>query len=355
MIIRDSKHSEKSKAISAEDLDDLFTLRRIIEINDTIITDTTRSIKQKSEFSRPDKGERVKIRILLRIETIKFDGTVDRIRIGGTILNSDNQLVPKGVHHSISIKVDDMIILEKKQWKKIQADILENSGNDTIYLLISIDTQEAAIALVTGTHVKILPNIYSGQSGKRFQGSRRINANIESFFEEILLGIRSVTNLHAQKQMLILFGPGETKRRFFNFLAKEFNEKITVLEGIDVAGEDGIFVSLRSTSLKELLKASKIGIVSSMLDKLIYLIHSDDPKYAIGVNEVRNAVNNKSIESLIYSNSILEKLDEGEFIDLLNSTEAVGAKIYGVDASTDIGLRVSSLGGIVGLLRFAIR
>ena len=116
MIVRDSKHSEKSKAISAEDLDDLFTLRRIIEINDTIITDTTRSIKQKSEFSRPDKGERVKIRILLRIETIKFDGTVDRIRIGGTILNSDNQLVPKGVHHSISIKVDDMIILEKKQF-----------------------------------------------------------------------------------------------------------------------------------------------------------------------------------------------------------------------------------------------
>jgi protein pelota len=355
MIVRDSKYSEKSKAIVAEDLDDLFTLRRIIEINDTIITDTTRSIKQKSEFSRPDKGERVKIRILLRIETIKFDGTVDRIRIGGNILNSDNQLVPKGVHHSISIKVDDMIILEKKQWKKIQADILKNSGNDTIYLLISIDIQEAAIALVTGTHVKILPNIYSGQSGKRFQGSRKINANIESFFEEILLGIRSVTNLHAQKQMMILFGPGETKRRFFNFLAKDFNEKITVLEGIDVAGEDGIFVSLRSTSLKELLKASKIGIVSSMLDKLIYLIHSDDPKYAIGVNEVRNAVNNKSIESLIYSNSILEKLDEGEFIDLLNSTEAVGAKIYGVDASTDIGLRVSSLGGIVGLLRFAIR
>ncbi|RPI85667.1 MAG: mRNA surveillance protein Pelota [Nitrosopumilales archaeon] len=355
MMVRDANHSEKSKAIVAEDLDDLFTLRRIIEINDTIITDTTRSIKQKSEFSRPDKGERVKIRILLRIETIKFDGTVDRIRIGGTILNSDNQLVPKGVHHSISIRVDDMIILEKKQWKKIQADILKNSGNDTIYLLISIDTQEAAIALVTGTHVKILPNIYSGQSGKRFQGSRMINANIESFFEEILLGIRSVTNLHAQKQMLILFGPGETKRRFFNFLAKEFNEKITVLEGIDVAGEDGIFVSLRSTSLKELLKASKIGIVSSMLDKLIYLIHSNDPKYAIGVNEVRNAVNNKSIESLIYSNSILEKLDEGEFIDLLNSTEAVGAKIYGVDASTDIGLRVSSLGGIVGLLRFAIR
>ncbi|HEY6949851.1 MAG TPA: mRNA surveillance protein Pelota, partial [Nitrososphaeraceae archaeon] len=318
-------------------------------------TDTTRSLKQKSEFSRPDKGERVKIRILLRIETIKFDGTVDRIRIGGTILNSDNQLVPKGVHHSISIKVDDMIILEKKQWKKIQSDILKNSGNNTIYLLISIDIQEAAIALVTGTHVKILPNIYSGQSGKRFQGSKTVNPKIDNFFDEILRGIKGVTNLNTQKQMLVLFGPGETKKRFFNFLSKEMNENITILEGIDVAGEDGIFVSLRSMSLKELLKTSKIGIVSSLLDKLIYLIHKGETKYAIGVNEVRDAVINRSLDCLVYSNSILEKINEDEFINLLNSTETIGGKIYGVDASTDIGLRISSLGGIIGFLRYATR
>ena len=355
MIVRDSKHSEKSKAIIPEDLDDLFTLRRIIEINDNIITDTTRSIKQRTEFSRPDKGERIKIRILLRIENVKFDGTVDRIRIGGTILNSDNALVPKGVHHSISIMVDDMIILEKKQWKQIQSTILKNSGNNTIYLLISIDIQEAAIALVTGTHVKILPNIYSGQSGKRFQDSKKINPNIDNFFDEIVRGIKSVTSVHTQEQMLVLFGPGETKRRFFNFLSKEINDKITILEGIDVAGEDGIFVSLRSSSLKELLKSSKIGIVSSLLDNIFYLIHKSEPKYAIGVNEVKDAVTNKSIDCLIYSNSILEKLNEDDFIELLNLTEIIGGKIYGVDGSTDIGLRVSSLGGIVGLLRYAIR
>jgi protein pelota len=251
--------------------------------------------------------------------------------------------------------VDDMIILEKKQWKQIQSTILKNSGNNTIYLLISIDIQEAAIALVTGTHVKILPNIYSGQSGKRFQGVKKINPSIDNFFDEIVRGIKSVTNVHTQEQMLVLFGPGETKRRFFNFLSKEVNDKITILEGIDVAGEDGIFVSLRSSSLKELLKSSKIGIVSSLLDNIFYLIHKSEPKYAIGVNEVKDAVTNKSIDCLIYSNSILEKLNEDDFIELLNLTEIIGGKIYGVDGSTDIGLRVSSLGGIVGLLRYAIR
>jgi protein pelota len=34
--------------------------------------------------------------------------------------------------------------------------------------------------------------------------------------------------------------------------------------------------------------------------------------------------------------------------------ESYGAKMFAVDSSTDIGLRVSSLGGIVALLRYAI-
>jgi protein pelota len=41
-------------------------------------------------------------------------------------------------------------------------------------------------------------------------------------------------------------------------------------------------------------------------------------------------------------------------IDFLNDVESKGVKIYSVDSSTDIGLRVTGLGGIVSLLRYAI-
>ena len=41
-------------------------------------------------------------------------------------------------------------------------------------------------------------------------------------------------------------------------------------------------------------------------------------------------------------------------IDFLNDVENKGVKIYSVDSSTDIGLRVTGLGGIVSLLRYAV-
>jgi protein pelota len=63
----------------------------------------------------------------------------------------------------------------------------------------------------------------------------------------------------------------------------------------------------------------------------------------------------KAIEYVVFSDAIFKTADEYEIIKLLNSVESYGAKTFAVDSSTDIGLRISSLGGIVALLRYAIR
>ena len=44
-----------------EESDDLLTLRRIIKKDDKIVGETTRVVKQDKDYSRPDKGERIKI------------------------------------------------------------------------------------------------------------------------------------------------------------------------------------------------------------------------------------------------------------------------------------------------------
>ena len=75
----------------------------------------------------------------------------------------------------------------------------------------------------------------------------------------------------------------------------------------------------------------------------------------MGMNEVNEAAKLKAIEYLLYSDTVFQTTTEEETVRLLNITESFGAKTYALDSSTDIGLRVSSLGGIVALLRFAIR
>ncbi|HEX2169817.1 MAG TPA: mRNA surveillance protein pelota [Nitrososphaera sp.] len=353
MIVKPSGTSNTAFFAIPEDADDLFTLRRIIDRGDRVISDSTRLVKQVKEYGRPDKGERVKVRIALKVEQSRLDSAVDRLRISGIITDTDNEMVPKGTHHSLSIHAGDTATIDKgRRWRDIELRMLNRSVSSANFILVAIDTQEAAIAKVSGTHVKVIPNIYSGQSGKRYQTK---NPNIETYFVDIA---KTLSSIIGENDMIIIFGPGESRRRFFNILVNKqyvLKDRVQIVEGIDVAGEDGIFVFLRSEAMKQIMSTSKLAEVSSMLDTVMLMVNRGEAKFALGVNEVSTAAAFKAIEAVVFSDSIFKTSDEEEIVKLLNLIESHGAKMFAVDSSTDIGLRVSSLGGIVALLRYAIR
>jgi protein pelota len=354
MIVKPSGLSNVAFFVVPEDADDLFTLRRVIEKDDYIISDTSRVIKPIKEYGRPDKGERVKIRVSLRVEHSELDAVVDRLRISGIITETDNELVPKGTHHSLSLQAGDMITIDKgRKWRDTELNMLKRSGSSASFVLVAIDTQEAAVAKISGTHVKVIPNIYSGQSGKRYQTKN--NPNIEIYFADIA---KTVSSIIQENDNILIFGPGETKRKFFNTLASRQEiqkDRVKVVDGVDVAGEDGIFVFLRSSAMKDAMSTSKLALVSSMLDQIMILVNKDENKFAMGMNDVSQAAAMKAVDAVVFSDSIFKNADEDQVVRLLNSIEGYGAKTFAVDSSTDIGLRVSSLGGIVALLRYAIR
>ena len=47
-------------------------------------------------------------------------------------------------------------------------------------------------------------------------------------------------------------------------------------------------------------------------------------------------------------------IKQEKVIEFLNDVEEKGSKVFSVDSTTDLGLRVTGLGGIVSLLRFAV-
>lgn len=352
MIVKQSQGSNTAFFVIPEDSDDLFTLRRVIEQGDNIIADTTRVVKQESEYGRPDKGERVKVRLTIRVDRIELDSAVDRLRVAGTITITSNELVSKGVHHALSVQPGDSLTIDKdRRWQDVELKLLRKSGDGASFVLVAIDTQEAAVAKVSGTHVKIIPNIYSGQSGKRYQTK---NISLETFFTDTT---KTVISVLGESDKVIVFGPGETRRRFYNALDKNGvpKERAQVADGVDVAGEDGIFVFLRSPAMKDAMSTSKLAAVSSILDRIMLMVNRGENKFAMGMKEVEEAIKIKAAEAVIFSDSIFRNSDEAAVVKMLNTAESYGAKTYAVDSSTDIGLRVSSLGGIVAVLRFAIR
>jgi protein pelota len=351
------KDSENRIAITPEEPDDLFNLRRTIEIGDNIIADTTRVIKQDKEFARPDKGERVKVRINLRVEKISFDDTIDRLKIYGIIITSNNESIPRGLYHSLGIKINNTIILEKERWSEDYIKLITRSASELKYILISMDSEETSIAKLNGTNLKITPNIYSGKSGKRYTANQKNEIQMKSYFENIKKSLDIYKEEVGIK--IIIFGPGETKRKFLNYLKEKKesyeNKDLTLIEGIETSGEDGFFVFLRSDVMKEMLANSKIAIVSTTLDNIMYQINKGEKKFAIGINEIKYADSLNAIDTLVYSDKVFLEVKEDEFIKMLNEIESKkNVKTFATDSSTDIGMRVSSLGGIIAILRYQI-
>jgi protein pelota len=73
----------------------------------------------------------------------------------------------------------------------------------------------------------------------------------------------------------------------------------------------------------------------------------------MGFDETFNANQIGAVESIVFSDKAIQD-NEQRMIDFLNDVESKGVKMYSVDSSTDIGLRVTGLGGIISLLRYAV-
>ncbi len=341
---------ENSISVIPEDSEDLLNLRRIIKENDKVIGDTTRVLKQDKDYARPDKGERIKIRIALTVEKISLDDVLDKLRVGGTISESSNESVPHGSHHSFILKLNDGITISKKKWLPMEKKLLESSNDQISFVLVAIDTSDSGIARLRGTHLEFMPNIYSGSGGKRYKTS----FNIEKFFEQVQLALSSIFK---EGDTIVIFGPGETKKRFANFIEKSQKLqkfKIQVVDGIDSGGEDGIYTFTKSQSMQEIMSDSKLAKASSIIDEVMILANKKSKKFTMGYNETFNANQMGAVESLVFSDKAMQDNDEQEMMNFLNDAENKGVKIYSVDSSTDIGLRVTGLGGIVSLLRYSI-
>ncbi|HSB49800.1 MAG TPA: mRNA surveillance protein Pelota, partial [Nitrosopumilaceae archaeon] len=266
----------------------------------------------------------------------------------GTITESDSEAVQKGSHHSLTLKIGEAVTLTKKNWTSVEKKLIFGKKEDQSFLLIAIDTADCGIGRLSGTHLKLMPNMYSGAGGKRYKSK----FNIETFFDDVEGAISSSVR---EGDLIVIFGPGETKKKLGNYLAETptgKKHKIQVVEGIDSGGEDGIYTFIKSETMKQVMSQSKIAKVAKIIDEIMLLVNKKSNKFTMGYDETSKANDAGAVESLIFSDKIFEKQDEDQVIEFLNQAEGRGVEIFSVDSTTDVGLRVSSLGGIISLLRF---
>ena len=104
VLHRDPKTGEIKMRV--ENPDDLWHLHNLLLPGDLVRASTTRREEVKSDKVRPERGEKVRVTLTIRVEGVEFQAFSDRLRITGVIVDGPQDL---GRHHTLNIGVEDVL------------------------------------------------------------------------------------------------------------------------------------------------------------------------------------------------------------------------------------------------------
>jgi peptide chain release factor subunit 1 len=229
--------------------------------------------------------------------------------------------------------------------------------NEDIYGLLIIERNEASIGLLDGRHVKLLQNLTSGIPGKTRAGgqsSQRFHRIRESMAKEFFKRVADAMKDHffdnQKLKGILIGGPIPTKDEFLEQgqLVTALKEKVLAIKDLGGTGLPGLNELVQLC--EEVLSEQEITKQKKILDEFFEALAKDPDKATYGEAEVEDRLNRGAVEKLILSKS----LDRKKIKKFEQLGSAISSEVHIVTNETTQGVQFDNLGGIGGILRFAI-
>src|SRR2546427_957115 len=140
VLHRDPKTGEIK--VRVENADDLWHLHNLVLPGDLVRASTYRREEVKTDKVRPERGEKVRVTLTIRVESVEFQAFSDRLRITGVIVEGPQDL---GRHHTLNIAVEDVLSVIKT-WHPHELRRIEEAvaaGQKPLVAFLSLDDEEA--------------------------------------------------------------------------------------------------------------------------------------------------------------------------------------------------------------------
>lgn len=348
MIVNEFSPKHGHCSLTIESAEDLWTLRRLIAKGDVLVSRSSRVVKREDEFSRPDKGERVKVTVSLSVEEVHLDSSIERIRVKGTIIEASDESVTRAGSHSVTLSPGHSLTLRKRSWSPLDTRLIRPpKGASGRFVLVAADRREAGIGTLGGSHLAVAATVESGLGGKQGeeQSPRPYIAKVADLVAQIFI----------KGDRVVVAGPGNFKNSISNQIRERVKDvPIATVEGLDLTGADGVRGMIKAKSFQDLAKDSIMVEMQGVVAEAVRRISGSNQKVAYTLRRVGPAAAAGAVEVCVVSDDVFAAgLDEEEVVGVLNAVEEKGGSVYLADASMEFGKQVSSFGGIVALLRYA--
>ena len=277
---------------------------------------------------------------------------------------------------------------------------------ETIIGVLTLDTSEAGLGLLSGDRLEVAEVLTSGISGKHRAGgqsARRFErlreAEVNDFFHRIAKHAVKTFMEENKISKLIVSGPGPTKENFLkgDYLHYQLKEKVAAVIDTSYSGEEGIRETVMKSeeTLEDLRLVEEIKLVQNFLREA----SREDGLAAYGIEPVENSLKQGNAETIVVledlnlirlkvkctscGNEIVEYLsreeyvkrkqeilstpcnkcqktdydiEEEDYIDYIaEKANPIGAKVEVISSKTEAGAMLKNFGGIGVLLRYRIR
>ncbi len=330
--------------IMLESMDDLWHLFNIIEKNDLVFAQTYRREEKKTDKLRPERGKKKPMRLGIQVEDIEFHEFSDRLRVHGIIKDGPQDI---GSYHTLNLEEGDRLSIIKEEWKGHYLTRLEEAVSATkqpLVIFLTLDYDEAYFAYLRQSGVQEVAHITTEGSGKRYKRTPDAKKN---FYSEIM---QKLTGMVKGSTPIVILGPGFAKEEFFE-LGKEKEPKIfshAVVQGTGQVGLPGINEALKEGLAPRVLKDTRVGYETSLVEELLAEI-SKEGNYAYGHKEVEQAVTSGAAEKLLVTDRLVR---EKKVDSILKMAQEKRSEIAIINALSDCGKKLESLGGIGAILRY---
>lgn len=345
--------------IRVEDIEDLWNLRVLIKPGDLVEARTVRMVKLRTGMGDVREGRRFPMDLTLRVGSVEFDRYGRRLRVRGVVVDAPERFEGvKGSYHTVNVKVGSIITVKKERIYGYEVERLKKLcvSRFTPVVLVSIDRDEASIAVLRGYGYELRAEIQSRIPGKSSLEGREVE--VERFHSEVARAVMDTVNSLGGKPLIVVLGPGYFKDSFieyFSFKHPEYSDRIRICVASS-GGASGLAEALRSGSLSRYISECRAVEESILIEDVLREVGRDSGLAAYGFEEVEKLSSYGIVKLLLVSERMLDKLDEegwNRLYRMIENVEGMGGEVRFIGCETEAHDKLVALGGILALLRYS--
>jgi protein pelota len=347
------RHFHKNEAkVSAENLDDLWTLSSIIDTGDRIEGKTFRKIKVGGGDERSQSAIKKPVFLVIEAEKIEFHQYSDVLRVSGKTLEA-NEDIPKGSYHTFAIEPDTTVTITKTEWLNYQRKKLEEATKEKSpdTLICVFDREEAYIALLKKYGFEVLLAL-KGEVEKKDQPKQ----GSKNFYDEIINALKEYTPRYGIKH-IILASPAFWKEELYKCLKDPELKKIIVQATCSSCDENAINEVIKRPEVQTVLQQERVSGEINFVETLLSEI-SKNGAAAYGVKETETVANSGAIKILLVTDNIIQKTRQegtfGKIERIMKLADKSQSEVHIISSEHEGGKKLDGLGGIGAILRYKL-